>query len=93
MAPDSPSTFAFDVYRLDLQAGQLRRHDQPIVLRPKSWDVLRHLVEPGHRALWKLAKTGAYAVPAEPSRPGGDHVVRSPKCVAGSPLAVIAADD
>ncbi len=45
MAPDSPSTFAFDIYRLDLQAGLLKRHDQPIVLRPKSWDVLRHLVE------------------------------------------------
>src|SRR5262245_55326193 len=52
---------AFGDYRMDLPAQRLWRGDREIPLRPKSWDVLRYLVEhPGilvtknalHRQIW-----------------------------------------
>jgi DNA-binding winged helix-turn-helix (wHTH) protein/tetratricopeptide (TPR) repeat protein len=48
-------------YRLDPRAGRLWRGNQPVALRPKAWELLRHLVEhPGalvtkgelHAAVW-----------------------------------------
>jgi DNA-binding winged helix-turn-helix (wHTH) protein len=35
----------FPPYRLDLAAGMLWRHQQPVPLRPKTWAVLRYLAE------------------------------------------------
>jgi DNA-binding winged helix-turn-helix (wHTH) protein len=52
---------AFDTFQMDLAGQRLRRGDRDIALRPKSWDVLRYLVErPGmlitkealHRGIW-----------------------------------------
>ncbi len=43
----------FDVYTLDLQRCSLRRGDDPVELRPKSFDVLRYLVEHSGRVIGK----------------------------------------
>ena len=37
--------FVFPPFQLDLSAEQLRRHTQTIALRPKTFAVLRYLVE------------------------------------------------
>lgn len=43
----------FDVYTLDLERCSLRRGDAPVELRPKSFDVLRYLVEHSGRVIGK----------------------------------------
>jgi TolB-like protein len=51
--------FEFEGFTLDLTRGCLRAGDQPIDLRPKSFDVLRHLLENAGRLVSKdeLIKT------------------------------------
>ena len=45
--------FQFQEYVLDVEQGQLRRADREIELRPKSFEVLRCLVESGGRLVSK----------------------------------------
>jgi DNA-binding winged helix-turn-helix (wHTH) protein len=61
-APAPGHGFVFDPFRLDLASQRLWRDHRVIRLRPKSWDLLRYLVErPGqliskeevHRQLWR----------------------------------------
>jgi pimeloyl-ACP methyl ester carboxylesterase/DNA-binding winged helix-turn-helix (wHTH) protein len=53
MSSAFPSVVRFDVYTLDLQRCSLRRGDDPVDLRPKSFDVLRYLVEHSGRVIGK----------------------------------------
>jgi TolB-like protein/cytochrome c-type biogenesis protein CcmH/NrfG len=46
-------TFSFEGYRLDLRRGCLRTHEREIELRPKSFEVLRYLVENAGRLVPK----------------------------------------
>lgn len=46
-------TFLFSDYRLDLRRGSLSDNDGQIALRPKSFEVLRHLVENAGRLVPK----------------------------------------
>lgn len=48
-----PKRLRFDRFVLDLTRGRLRAGDQDIALRPKAFDVLRHLVENGGRLVPK----------------------------------------
>ncbi len=43
--PQGPDSLAFGPFRLDPAGGQLWRGDEVVVLRPKAWQVLRHLVQ------------------------------------------------
>ncbi|MDX2168606.1 MAG: AAA family ATPase [Deltaproteobacteria bacterium] len=43
--PAAPQSIAFAEFRLDLRGGQLTQAGRPIPLRPKTWAVLRYLVE------------------------------------------------
>src|SRR5262245_15045661 len=61
-SPTPGRGFVFAPFRLDLVSQQLWRDQSVIRLRPKSWDLLRYLVErPGHlvtkaavhRELWR----------------------------------------
>ena len=45
--------FHFEGYTLDVARGCLRSADREIELRPKSFDVLRYLVESGGRLVTK----------------------------------------
>lgn len=47
------TVFQFDRYTLDLSRASLRSGDRAIELRPKSFDVLRYLVENAGRAIGK----------------------------------------
>src|SRR5215468_12116148 len=51
--------FRFEDYTLDVARGSLRSNDRDIELRPKSFEVLRHLVENAGRLVTKdeLIKT------------------------------------
>jgi adenylate cyclase len=51
----APSRLGFDRYILDLDCGRLLVDDKEIVLRPKTFAVLRHLVENPHRLISKDA--------------------------------------
>src|SRR5262245_30833377 len=42
---NTPAAIAFGPFRMDLRAGLLLRGREPIPLRPKTWSVLRYLVE------------------------------------------------
>jgi TolB-like protein len=53
MQTASEMTFLFEGYELDLRRGCLRADDREIELRPKSFDVLRHLVENAGRLVPK----------------------------------------
>jgi pimeloyl-ACP methyl ester carboxylesterase/DNA-binding winged helix-turn-helix (wHTH) protein len=53
MSSAFPSVVRFDAYTLDLQRCSLRRGDDPVDLRPKSFDVLRYLVEHSGRVIGK----------------------------------------
>ena len=53
MSTAFPSVVRFDIYTLDLQRCSLRRGDDPVELRPKSFDVLRYLVEHSGRVIGK----------------------------------------
>jgi TolB-like protein/Tfp pilus assembly protein PilF len=46
-------TFSFEGYKLDLRRGCLRTHEREIELRPKSFEVLRYLVENAGRLVPK----------------------------------------
>jgi len=48
---DSHQVFQFEGYVLDLTRGCLRTEDRDIELRPKTYKVLRYLVENGGRLL------------------------------------------
>jgi predicted ATPase/DNA-binding winged helix-turn-helix (wHTH) protein len=50
---DAPAALTFLSYRLDLQNEQLWRESQLIPLRPKTWTVLRYLVEHPGRLITK----------------------------------------
>jgi DNA-binding winged helix-turn-helix (wHTH) protein len=54
MAPatDQP-VVRFGSFRLDLPAGRLWNGDDPVTLRPRTWQVLRHLVENADRLVTK----------------------------------------
>jgi len=54
-----PEVFEFEGFTLDLTRGCLRAGDRPIELRPKSFDVLRHLLKNPGRLVSKdeLVKT------------------------------------
>jgi TolB-like protein/Tfp pilus assembly protein PilF len=45
--------FCFEGYTLDLRRGRLRREDRDVELRPKSFEVLRYLVENAGRLVSK----------------------------------------
>jgi TolB-like protein/DNA-binding winged helix-turn-helix (wHTH) protein/Flp pilus assembly protein TadD len=45
MQPEKPQAIFFDDFTLDLSRGCLRRGDVEIKLRPKSFDLLRYLIE------------------------------------------------
>jgi DNA-binding winged helix-turn-helix (wHTH) protein len=49
----SPKSYCFEAYTLDLRRGCLRKVDREIGLRPKSFEVLRHLVENAGRLVSK----------------------------------------
>jgi pimeloyl-ACP methyl ester carboxylesterase/DNA-binding winged helix-turn-helix (wHTH) protein len=49
----SPKTLSFDVYTLDLQRCSLLRGSNEVQLRPKSFDLLRYLVEHAGRLVSK----------------------------------------
>jgi pimeloyl-ACP methyl ester carboxylesterase len=49
----SPNAISFDAYTLDLQRCVLRRGQDEIALRPKSFDVLRYLAENPGRVVGK----------------------------------------
>ena len=49
----SPQSYCFEEYTLDLKRGCLRKVDRQIDLRPKSFAVLRHLVENAGRLVSK----------------------------------------
>ena len=49
----SPQSYCFEEYTLDLKRGCLRKVDREIDLRPKSFAVLRHLVENAGRLVSK----------------------------------------
>src|SRR6516164_7760791 len=49
----SPKSYCFGAYTLDLRRGCLREVDREIDLRPKSFEVLRHLVENAGRLVSK----------------------------------------
>lgn len=49
----SEKTFFFEGYKLDLRRGCLRKHEREIELRPKSFEVLRYLVENAGRLVPK----------------------------------------
>ena len=49
----SPGIMRFDVYTLDLGRCALRRGAEQIELRPKAFDVLRHLAENWGRVISK----------------------------------------
>ena len=49
----SPKTLGFDVYTLDLQRCSLLRGSNQVQLRPKSFDLLRYLVEHAGRLVSK----------------------------------------
>jgi TolB-like protein/DNA-binding winged helix-turn-helix (wHTH) protein len=49
----SPKSYCFEAYTLDLKRGCLRKVDREIDLRPKSFEVLRHLVENAGRLVSK----------------------------------------
>src|SRR5215510_5857856 len=49
----SPKSYCFEAYTLDLRRGCLRKVDREIDLRPKSFAVLRHLVENAGRLVSK----------------------------------------
>ena len=49
----SPKSYCFDVYTLDLRRGCLRKVDREIDLRPKSFALLRYLVENAGRLVSK----------------------------------------
>ncbi len=49
----APKTFGFDIFTLDLQCCTLLRGRDEIQLRPKSFDVLRYLVEHAGRLVSK----------------------------------------
>ena len=55
----APEVFQFEGFSLDLTRGCLRAGDRPIELRPKSFDVLRHLLKNPGRLVSKdeLVKT------------------------------------
>jgi len=53
MSTAFPSVVRFDIYTLDLLRCSLRRGDDPVELRPKSFDVLRYLVEHSGRVIGK----------------------------------------
>jgi TolB-like protein/DNA-binding winged helix-turn-helix (wHTH) protein len=55
----TPKSYCFEAYTLDLRRGCLRKVDREIDLRPKSFEVLRHLVENAGRLVSKdeLVKT------------------------------------
>src|ERR1700741_222503 len=53
MSTALPSVVRFDIYTLDLQRCSLRRGDDAVELRPKSFDVLRYLVEHAGRVIGK----------------------------------------
>jgi DNA-binding winged helix-turn-helix (wHTH) protein len=45
MQPEKPQAIFFDDFTLDLSRGCLRRGDVEIKLRPKSFELLRYLIE------------------------------------------------
>ena len=49
----SPQSYCFEEYTLDLKRGCLRKVDRQIDLRPKSFAVLRHLIENAGRLVSK----------------------------------------
>jgi DNA-binding winged helix-turn-helix (wHTH) protein len=53
MQASSPNSYCFEAYTLDLRRGCLREVDREIDLRPKSFAVLRHLVENAGRLVSK----------------------------------------
>jgi len=53
MQASNPKSYCFEAYTLDLRRGCLRKVDQEIDLRPKSFGVLRHLVENAGRLVSK----------------------------------------
>jgi TolB-like protein len=53
MDGSAPRVFRFDRFTLDLARGRLRANDRDIELRPKSFDVLRYLVENADRLVTK----------------------------------------
>lgn len=59
MPTASPGIICFDVFTLDLQRCALRRGAEEIALRPKSFDVLRHLAENPGRVVTKDELIGA----------------------------------
>jgi adenylate cyclase len=53
MDSSAPRVLRFDQFTLDLARGSLRANDRDIELRPKSFDVLRYLVENPDRLVTK----------------------------------------
>jgi adenylate cyclase len=53
MQSDGAKTFLFEEFTLDLRSGRLRAGDREIELRPKSFEVLRYLVENAGRLVPK----------------------------------------
>ena len=53
MMPVTQRIVHFDAFSLDLQQCALRRGQDPVALRPKAFDVLRHLVENAGRVVTK----------------------------------------
>jgi adenylate cyclase len=49
----APKMFRFDAFTLDIARGCLRRADREVALRPKSFEVLRYLVENAGRLVSK----------------------------------------
>ena len=49
--PEAPTALVFGPFAIDLAGQCLRRGDHDLGLRPKTWEVLRYLVErPGQLA-------------------------------------------
>src|SRR5262249_43605795 len=59
MKPVTPKSFQFGPYTLDVARGHLRTAEHDVELRPKSFEVLCHLVENANRLVTKeeLIKT------------------------------------
>ena len=59
MRPAGVEAYVFEGYTLDLRRGCLRNVDGEVELRPKSFEMLRHLVENAGRLISKdeLAET------------------------------------
>ena len=55
----SEKTFCFGKFILDLRRGGLRADDREVELRPKSFEVLRYLVENAGRLVTKDEIIGA----------------------------------